>query len=165
MKLVSNLSVATLLLANTLIGDTQAHPKGKSEKKRKPKRKTKDKFCAEVDEEDSEKVYDYIVAGAGAGGGVVASRLAEAGFKTLLLDAGPDFQAPSTEAPLLWPLATDDPNIEWAFKVKTTDDPGRDQVLYPRSSNIGGCTEHNALIAFYPYPGFFDSLKDLTGDI
>ena len=32
---------------------------------------------------------DYIVVGSGAGGGTVAARLAESGFRVLLLEAGP----------------------------------------------------------------------------
>ena len=33
---------------------------------------------------------DYIVVGSGAGGGTVAARLAEAGFRVLLIEAGGD---------------------------------------------------------------------------
>lgn len=37
-----------------------------------------------------EETYDYIVVGSGAGGGPLASRLARAGHKTLLIEAGDD---------------------------------------------------------------------------
>lgn len=113
-----------------------------------------------------ENTYDYIVVGAGAGGGLVASRLAKAGYRTLLLDAGPRYiDEPSTTVPLLWPLSTEETDIEWRFRSSNSaTDPGRDSVLYPRASTIGGSALHNAMLAMYPFPEFFDNLQKLTGD-
>jgi len=44
------------------------------------------------DESDSTSLgsYEYIVVGSGPGGGPLAARLAIAGFKVLLIDAGND---------------------------------------------------------------------------
>jgi hypothetical protein len=93
---------------------------------------------------NSQRKFDFIVAGAGPGGGVVASRLALAGFKTLLLDAGPDYDSPLTQVPLFWPLSTVQPEIEWAFRTKNTDlVKDRNNTLYPRASMVGGCATHN----------------------
>ena len=50
------------------------------------------------------QIFDYIVVGSGAGGGTVAARLAEAGHRVLLLEAGGDPRAEDRSSP-----ATDDP--------------------------------------------------------
>lgn len=123
-----------------------------------------EEWCQKESRDYDEDVFDYIVAGAGAGGGVVASRLALAGYSTLLLDAGPDYDTIKTQVPLYWPVASDEDQIEWAFRTKNSDDPTRDQVLYPRASMIGGCTMHNAMLSSYTFPDFWDDLKDVTGD-
>lgn len=113
---------------------------------------------------ESDRFYDYIVTGAGAGGGVVASRLARAGFKTLLLDAGPDYDSIITQTPVFWPFSTVQPEIEWAMRSKNSDAEGRDNVLYPRAAMLGGCTTHNAMNTIYPYPETWTELAKLTGD-
>jgi choline dehydrogenase len=63
--------------------------------------------------------YEYIVVGSGAGGGPLAARLALAGHKTLLIEAGtdqgsnPNYQVPAYEA-----KSTQDPALAWDFFVK-----------------------------------------------
>lgn len=137
--------------------------------------------------------YEYIVVGSGAGGGPLATRLALAGHKTLLLEAGDDqglsnnYTVPSYSA-----LSSEDPKMSWDFFVrhyadeerqardyKTTyetpsggeytglDPPPGSKMkgtLYPRAGTLGGCTAHNALIAIYPYRSDFEYIARLTGD-
>jgi choline dehydrogenase len=124
--------------------------------------------------------FDFIVVGSGAGGGVLASRLArnDQGLKVLLIDAGSDprqnqrfhYQVPAFHA-----LATEDPDLRWDFFVDHFTDPdlarqdekqdklGRG-IFYPRASAIGGCTAHHAMITVYPDPSDWDDIADLTGD-
>ena len=51
--------------------------------------------------------YDYVVVGAGAGGAIVASRLAEAGHKVLVVEAGSDARPVETEVPAFHAAASE----------------------------------------------------------
>ncbi|TWU76167.1 hypothetical protein ED733_002191 [Metarhizium rileyi] len=137
--------------------------------------------------------YEYVVVGSGAGGGPLAARLAIAGHKTLLIEAGddqgnnPNYTVPSWSA-----RASEDEKLAWNFFVrhyaddarqardfKTSyrtsdgklytglDPPAGSQMLgtlYPRTGTLGGCTAHNALLAVYPHRSDFEHVASLTGD-
>jgi choline dehydrogenase len=63
-------------------------------------------------------VYDYIVVGSGAGGGVVASRLARAGHSTLLIESGDDQGANlNVTVPALFAKVAEDPKLAWDYYV------------------------------------------------
>ncbi|KAI0023093.1 choline dehydrogenase [Xylariomycetidae sp. FL0641] len=137
--------------------------------------------------------YEYVVVGSGAGGGPVAARLAMAGHKTLLIEAGDDqgtnvnYTIPAYNA-----KSSEDDKLSWDFYVRhyadeetqardwkmTYENPdgslyvGLDPpadatpkgILYPRTGTLGGCTAHNALIAVYPHRSDFEYIEKLTGD-
>ncbi|KAI9148277.1 Oxygen-dependent choline dehydrogenase [Paramyrothecium foliicola] len=137
--------------------------------------------------------YEYIVVGSGPGGGPLAARLALAGRKTLLIDAGNDQGANyNYSVPAYHALASEDPDMAWNFFVRhyaddkqqardfktTYDTPGGGTytglnppagskirgVLYPRTGALGGCSAHNAQIQIYPFRSDFDRIAQLTGD-
>jgi choline dehydrogenase-like flavoprotein len=85
---------------------------------------------------------EYIVVGSGAGGGTVAARLAESGFRVLLLEAGgdprkllgADPQNPGRNAlpedydvPAFHSLATENEALRWDFFVRHYKDDRRQQ--------------------------------------
>ncbi|KAH7150213.1 hypothetical protein B0J13DRAFT_620536 [Dactylonectria estremocensis] len=127
--------------------------------------------------------YEYIVVGSGAGGGPLAARLALAGHKTLLIEAGDDYNTVNYTVPAYSANASEDPEIAWNFFVhhyadderqardyKTTyetADGGEYTGLNPprmRPSRARCCTAHNALIAVYPHQSDFEYIANLTGD-
>jgi choline dehydrogenase len=137
--------------------------------------------------------YEYVVVGSGAGGAPLAARLAIAGYKVLLLEAGDD-QTNSTQynVPALHSVAAEYEPMRWDYFVKHFDDeeemrkdtkltyespdgsrytgpsppPGAKPlgILYPRVGSLGGCTAHNALITIYPYDSDWKSIQAITGD-
>lgn len=147
-----------------------------------------------ADQTQQQADCEYIVVGSGAGGGTVAARLAEAGKKVLLLEAGGDSKelaggdAVSADGrlpcdydvPAFHAFASENESMKWDFFVRHYADDqlqeldkkyyveynGRrvDGVLYPRAGTLGGCTAHNAMILIYPHNADWDYIADLTGD-
>ena len=137
--------------------------------------------------------YEYVVVGSGAGGGPLAARLALAGHKTLVIEAGDD-QGLSTNytVPAYSAKASEDDALSWDFFVHHYKDDKRQALdfkttyvtpdgsdytgsnppegstvkgtLYPRTGTLGGCTVHNALITIYPHQSDFELIASLTGD-
>lgn len=71
--------------------------------------------------------YDFVVVGAGAGGGTLASRLAHLGHSVLLIDAGEDTAEnnPAYKLPGGHPIASETPGKSWGFYVEHYSDPKR----------------------------------------
>ncbi|KAK8086350.1 hypothetical protein PG994_001324 [Apiospora phragmitis] len=137
--------------------------------------------------------YEYVVVGSGAGGGPLAARLAMAGHKTLLIEAGDDqgkninYTVPAFNA-----KSSEDEHLSWNFFVRHYEDDAKQArdyktvydlpdggeyigldppegaklkgTLYPRTGTLGGCTAHNALIAVYPHRSDFEYIAEMTGD-
>jgi choline dehydrogenase len=134
---------------------------------------------------EPDNVYDYIVVGGGAGGGPLAARLVEEGYKVAVLEAGLDPAGsvaqgidPNTgliyQVPALAAVSAEHPLLSWDFYVKHYTDPARQArdskfvpgkgILYPRGSALGGSTAHNAMVFVYPHDDDWNDIADTTGD-
>ncbi|KAJ5312062.1 hypothetical protein PENANT_c022G06703 [Penicillium antarcticum] len=137
--------------------------------------------------------YDYVVVGSGPGGGPLAARLAIAGYKVLLLDAGDD-QGNATRqiVPALQLQSTEYEPMRWDYFVNHYSNTSRQEedtkmtyrtpggglhvgpdapdgseplgIMYPRAGTLGGCSAHNAMITIYPYENDWEHLAALTGN-
>lgn len=161
--------------------------------------------------------FDYVIVGSGAGGGPLAARLALAGKRVLVVEAGQDpktappspafpgsFAGEVTRVPGYHGAATEDAEMSWQFSVRHYHDDARQAldtkynkvlldpnrppgsatplaskyrdpspppagagkrgILYPRSSGIGGCTGHHAMIMVTPNDEDWNGIADITGD-
>ncbi|KAJ7253490.1 hypothetical protein C8J57DRAFT_1722385 [Mycena rebaudengoi] len=90
---------------------------------------------------------DFVVVGAGAGGGPVAAGLAESGYSVLVVDAGHDVNNVNTTIPFYFGRAVEDPQSELNYTLSEYS-PGakfpRNDIWYPRARALGGSTIHNA---------------------
>ncbi|KAH6673752.1 hypothetical protein B0J14DRAFT_617574 [Halenospora varia] len=120
--------------------------------------------------------YEYIVVGSGPGGSPLAARLAIAGHKVLLIDAGGDYgDTNGYKVPMLWSIAAEYAPMKWGYFINNFQTLERAQqdtkftwetpsgeyhigcsppegskpldILYLRAGTLGGCAAHNALIS------------------
>lgn len=125
--------------------------------------------------------WDYVIVGSGAGGGTLAARLAEAGMRVFVIEAGGDPRSGDErlpddyDVPGFHAFACENAAMSWNFHVRHYADdiqqakdwkysPGQG-VLYPRAAGLGGCTSHNAMIFMLPHASDWNHIAKLTGDL
>ena len=87
--------------------------------------------------------FDFIIVGSGAGGGPLACRLALAGKKILLVEAGADPKVAGEvhDAPLFHGAATEHDDLSWQFSVRHYEQDAR-QMADHRVRPIARSREH-----------------------
>lgn|GEM_PF-1060801 len=122
--------------------------------------------------------FDYVVVGSGAGGGPTAARLAEAGYKVLVLEGGVDKNVKEAEPLILHGAASEHKDLlvdGQGYFIHHNDkmednlkDPKfvkeKDGVFVPRGEGIGGSTRMNAGIFVRPDDVDWDNIAKITGD-
>ena len=106
--------------------------------------------------------YDYVIAGAGSAGCVVANRLSEnPKNNVLLLEAGGKDNWIWFHIPVGYLFAIGNPRSDWMFE--TTAQPGLNgrKLNYPRGKVLGGSSAINAMITMRGQAQDYDHWRDL----
>ncbi len=106
--------------------------------------------------------YDYIIAGAGSAGCVLANRLsADPKTRVLLLEAGGKDNWIWFHIPVGYLFAMGNPRADWMFQ--TEKEPGLNgrALNYPRGKVIGGCSAINGMISMRGQAADYDHWRQL----
>jgi choline dehydrogenase len=94
-----------------------------------------------------EKVFDYIVVGAGSAGCTLAYRLAEDGkHSVLLLEAGSRAWTPMIHIPLGFAFLLKEHRNNWSYRTAAEPHLNGRNVDLPRGKVLGGCSAINGMV-------------------
>ena len=124
------------------------------------------------------KVYDAIIVGSGAGGGMATKMLSEAGLKVAVLEAGPFFDPKDPKTQTQWKNPWDSPRRgasvtrafgdfdqswgDWKVEGEPYTQKGETEFMWWRSRMLGGRTNHWGRISLRFGPNDFKH-KDIDG--
>lgn len=108
--------------------------------------------------------YDYIVVGGGSSGCLVTARLAEAGARVLLLEAGPDDQNPLIRMPAGYVKLLGVERYMWFYKSVPQAQLGGRTPIVPQGRVLGGGSSVNAMVYIRGQAGDYDRWVEATGD-
>ena len=109
--------------------------------------------------------YDYIIAGGGAAGCVLANRLsADPSVSVLLLEAGNDEKWIWTRIPVGYLYCINNPRTDWCYKTVPEKGLNGRSIIYARGKGLGGSTLINAMLYLRGQARDYNEWAELTGD-
>jgi len=111
--------------------------------------------------------FDYVIAGGGSAGCVLANRLsADPNNKVALLEAGGNDKYHWVHIPVGYVYAMRYPQHRTNWGFKTCAQPGLNgrEIYYPRGKVLGGSGSINGMIAMRGQAEDYDSWAEMTGD-
>ncbi len=102
--------------------------------------------------------YDYIIAGAGSAGCVLARRLSDdPGVKVLLLEAGGGDTNPLLRVPMMTGLLLRNRYANWFHFTEPEDNLAGRRIFWPRGKVLGGSSAINGMVYTRGLPSDYDS--------
>ena len=108
--------------------------------------------------------YDYIVVGGGSSGCLVTARLAEAGARVLLLEAGPDDRNALIRMPAGYVKLLGVERYMWFYKSVPQAHLGGRTPIVPQGRVLGGGSSVNAMVYIRGQAADYDRWVEATGE-
>lgn len=109
--------------------------------------------------------YDYIVAGAGTAGCLLANRLsANPKNRVLLIEAGGRDNYHWIHIPVGYLYCIDNPRTDWCFRTEPAPGLNNRSLIYPRGKTLGGCSSINGMLYIRGQARDYNRWVDITGD-
>jgi choline dehydrogenase-like flavoprotein len=105
--------------------------------------------------------WDHIVVGAGSAGCVVAARLAQAGRRVLLLEAGGKDNYHWIHIPMGYLYCIGNPRTDWMYQTAPETRLNGRQLLYPRGKVLGGCSSINGMLYLRGQAADYDGWRQM----
>lgn len=107
--------------------------------------------------------YDYVILGSGAAGATLASVLASAPMRVLVIEAGPTARSRNLKLPCRYPHAF---GSRWDWSYRTVPQAGlaSRRIPLPSGRMLGGSTGINAMIFLEPALDLWDEWAAVAGD-
>ncbi len=105
--------------------------------------------------------FDYIIAGAGSAGCVMANFLsADRRNRVLLLEAGGSDRKPWVKLPIGYGMAFFDPKLNWRLTTEPDPGTGGRESYWPRGKVLGGSSSINAMVYCRGLPEDYDDWRE-----
>lgn len=108
--------------------------------------------------------YDYVVVGGGSSGCLVTARLAEAGARVLLLEAGPDDRNALIRMPAGYVKLLGVERYMWFYKSVPQAHLGGRTPIVPQGRVLGGGSSVNAMVYIRGQAADYDRWAEETGE-
>ncbi|SMH62178.1 GMC family oxidoreductase [Azospirillum agricola] len=109
--------------------------------------------------------FDYVIAGGGTAGCVLANRLsADPDVTVLLLEAGGKDNWVWLHIPAGYLFCIGNPRTDWCFKTESEPGLNGRSIHYARGKVLGGCSSINGMIAMRGQARDYDEWAAMTGD-
>jgi choline dehydrogenase len=109
--------------------------------------------------------FDYVIAGAGTAGCVLANRLsADPDMRVLLIEAGGQDDWIWIHIPVGYLYCIGNPRTDWMYKTEAEPGLNGRAIGYARGKVLGGCSSINAMVYMRGQKRDYDEWAELTGD-